>query len=157
MDNVIAYDDKEKRLAVRTQIEDFEQKMKDFVGDDRGIMDEVNAKGLKEYLVNGAYIRMLDIPAGVTIVSKLWNRERLWIIISGEIVINSEQGKQHIVAPHVEMAPFGSKVAIYAVKDTKWAAITGVDSDDLEKVEEEIEAKSYSDITYPWDLLEDKK
>ena len=118
--------------------------------------DEINKNGLQEYLIGGAYTRILDIPAGVTMVSKLWNRERLWIIISGEVRVITEQGEKHITAPYIGQAPFGSKVALYAVTDTKWAAITGAQSEDLTEIEDEIEAGDYSDLSYPWELLEDK-
>ena len=70
--------------------------------------------------------------------------------------IRTELGEQHIVAPYIGPAPFGSKVALIAIQDTKWAAITGADTSDINEIEGEIEAKSYSDLSYPWDLLEDK-
>lgn len=153
---VIAFDDKDGRLMMRRSIDSYEDALREHVGSDRGEMDEINDNGLSEYLVGGAYTRVLDIPAGVTIVSKLWNKERLWIIITGEVMIKTEQGDQHIIAPYIGPAPYGSKVALYAVQDTKWAAITGVKTDKLEDVEEEVEAKDYSEFSYPWELLEDK-
>ena len=66
----IALNDKEGRLVMRSSIEEYEAAMKEEAGDDRGIADEINAEGLTQYLIGGAYTRILDIPAGTTIVSK---------------------------------------------------------------------------------------
>lgn len=152
----VSVNDKEGRLAIRASIEEYEASMRQAAGSERGEMDEINDNGLTEFLVGGAYIRVLDIPAGVTIVSNLWLKERLWIIISGEVMFTTEFGQQHIIAPYIGKAPFGSKVALYAVTDTKWAAITGANTDNIEEMEDEIMAKDYSEFVYPWDLLEDK-
>jgi len=153
---IVALNDKEGRLAIRADIAMYEQEMKHHTGSERGNMDEINEKGLSEYITGGAYTRVLDIPAGQTIVSKLWNRERLWIIISGEVLIKTEQGDLHIVAPHIMQPPFGSKAAIFAVTDVKWAAVTGIKTEDTSEAEAEVEVEEYTDLTYPWDLLENK-
>ena len=156
-ERVIAPNDKESRLAVRADIESYADNLKAYAGSERGEMDEINEKGLSEYIIGGAYTRILDVPAGVTIVSELWKSERLWIIISGEVLIKTEQGDKHIVAPYIAEAPYGSKVALYAITDTKWAAITGVKTEELEEIKEEVIAKDYSEFVYDWELLEDKK
>ena len=58
-------------------------------------------------------------------------------------------------APYIGEAPFGSKIALYAETEVLWAAITGSDeASSLDEVEELIVANDYSEITYPWDLLE---
>ena len=152
----IALDDKEGRLAMRVDIDAYEDALKVKFGSEHGEMDEINKNGLSEYLIGGAYTRVLDIPAGITMVSKLWNKERLWIIISGEVKIKTEQGDLHIFAPHIMQPPLGSKVAVYAVEDTKWAAITGSKSEKITELEAEVIVEDYSDISYPWELLEDK-
>ena len=155
MNQVIAIDDKEGRLAMRASIEQFEAAMVEHVGSDHGERDEINDSGLEEYLVGGAYTRMLTIPAGVTIVSELWNRERLWIILSGTVHVRMETGDETIVGPHVRVAPFGTKVVLYAETEVVWAAITGVtETDDAAEAEEIVKAPSYAALTYPWDLLE---
>lgn len=158
MDNdIIAVDDKEGRLAVRNEIDNYEVALQEHLGSKHGDMDKINEEGLTEYIIGGAYTRILDIPAGVTIVSNLWKRERLWIIISGEVKFKTELGTEHVVGPYIAHAPFGSKVALIAITDVKWAAITGVETEDLEEIEEELKADDYTSLTYSWDLLEDKR
>jgi hypothetical protein len=153
----IAVDDKEGRLAQRAIIEQFKTSMESEYG--RGDMDDIDEKGLTEHFVNGAYIRQLMIPKDTTMVSELWDRERFWIISEGEVEVLTELGKQRIKAPYYGMAPFGSRVALYALEDTMWFAITGVESTEGGKtVKKEIVAEDYDELPYPWDKqLENKK
>lgn len=152
----IAVDDKEGRLALRADIEQYKQAMQEEYGE-RGEMDEINDKGLTEHFVEGAYIRQLLIPKGSTMVSELWNKDRFWIISEGEVEVLTELGKQRIKAPYYGMAPFGSKVALLAIEDTMWFAITGAEADNSSDVEEEIIVKDYKELPYPWDKqLENK-
>jgi hypothetical protein len=132
-----------ERLKNREYIEIYEFALKTLMGSDTGEMAEMNKNGLSEYIVGGAYIRVLDIPKDTTIVSKLWKKDRLWIIISGEVIIKSENGTERITAPYIGKAPFGSKIALYTVEDTKWAAITGTESKTIEQVEEELTMNNY--------------
>ena len=140
---------------MRSSIESLEQALKDLEGSERGDMDEVNKNGLTEHLIGGAYTRVLKIPAGHTIISKLWKKRRLWIIISGTVRITSEAGNQVIEAPYICEAPYGSKIALYAETEVLWAAITGAsEASSINEVEDLIVAKDHSEITYPWDKLE---
>jgi hydroxyethylthiazole kinase-like sugar kinase family protein len=155
--NIVAEDDKEGRLAHRSLIENYKTELQKAVGSERGEMDEINANGLTERLFDGVYARELVIQQGVTIVSELWNRERLWIIMTGKVQIISEMGKQVITAPYVGMAPFGSRIALYAIEETRWMAISNAsDCETLADAEEKVKAKDYSDFVYPWDLIENK-
>ena len=156
MNQVVAIDDKDGRLAMRASIEQYQSALQEVVGE-RGDMDEVNDKGLQEFLVGGAYTRVLKIPAGHTIVSALWKKERLWIIVHGTVHVRTETGDETITGPDIRVAPFGSKVVIYAETDVLWAAITGVtETEDIDAIEQYAIAEGYESLAYPWDKLEDK-
>lgn len=152
--NPVAVNDKEGRLAARGLIETYQEKLKEYVGSEHGIRDELNDNGLTEYFVGGAYIRSLFVPAGVTIVSELWKKDRLWVIVAGEVTLTTELGTRRIKAPFIETAPYGSKVAFITHTPVLWMAITGAESTNSKDIEEEIVAKNYSEFTYPWDKLE---
>lgn len=152
--NPTSISDKVGRLASRFMIDSYEKRLKEIAGSETGEVDEINANGLTEYFVGGSYVRSLLIPKGFTLVSKLWTKERLWVIVSGEVSFRTELGTRRIKAPFIEVAPFGSKVALYAHEDTLWLAITGADSTNSEDVEKEMVAKDYTELTYPWDRLE---
>lgn len=149
--DLVAFDDREGRLAQRGIIDGYEDALKEFLGSERGEMDEINDKGLKQHLVHGAYIRELFIEAGVTIVSKLWNRDRFWIITEGDVTVTTELGRQRIVAPYHGLAPFGTKVALYTHAPTRWFAITGVQATSVDECEDEVTASDYAELTYPWE------
>lgn len=137
----------ESRLEIRECIEQYEATLRDLFGSERGEMDEIDGQGLSEYLTGGAYTRVLRIPADVTIVSRLWNRERLWIIVYGKVRILTENGNETIEAPYIGKAPYGSKVALYAETETLWAAITGCpETDDLSKVGDIVTVKDYTEV-----------
>lgn len=154
--NPVAVDDKDSRIAARVNIETYEAALKDLMGSDTGDMGDINDNGLKEHFVGGSYIRELSIPKDSTIVSKIWNKERMWIIASGEVTFTTEMGTKRVKAPYTEIVPLGSKVALYTHEDTLWFAITGTDTMSSDKIEEEVIAKDYSDVIYPWDELEYK-
>lgn len=155
--NPVSATDKESRLIARNKIDNYEAAMKNFVGSDSGEMDEINENGLKEYFAGGSYVRELFIPKGVSIVSQIWNKERMWIIASGEVTFTTEMGTKRVKAPYTEVVPHGSKVALYTHEDTLWFAVTGADSTNSDDIEKEVIAKNYSDCVYPWDRLGEKK
>jgi len=147
--------DKQSRLAMRASIEQFEAAIQEEVGSERGIADDLNAEGLEEYLVGGAYTRIITMPAGVAFVSELWNRDRLWILLKGTLHVRTETGDKTLVGPCVEKALFGSKVIGYSETEAQWAAITGcTETEDLKEVEKFVVAKGYEELVYPWDNLE---
>ncbi len=143
--NDVDINDEEGRLKNRATIENYEQELKKAIGSETGIRDEINDNGLKEHFIGGAYIRELFIPEGITIVSKLWNKERFWII-NGDVTYMTETGTKRVQGLHTEVPPFGSKVALYAHEDTLWFAITGSKSKNSEEVEKELLAKDYNEL-----------
>ena len=139
-------DDKHNRLKVRNDIETF-QSACDSVGG-REQMEKINDSGLKEYYVNGAYIRELFIPKDTAMVTQLWKKDRFWIIPFGDVTIVSETYRKRVQGPYTEMVEPGSKIALYTHEDTLWFAISGASS--IDSAEEELIAKSYKEITYSW-------
>ena len=154
MSDIIAFDDKDGRLVAREKIEGFVIAMQEVLGSKTGDMEKLNDNGLKEYFVGGAYIRELLIPAGITVVSQLWKKDRFWIITEGDVTFSTELGKKRILAPYFQIAPYGTKVALHAHTDTRWFAITGAKATNSKDIETEVIAKDYTECTYPWDQLE---
>ena len=71
--------------------------------------------------------------------------------------ILSEMGRKEITAPYVGIAPFGTRIALYAHEETRWMAVCNAnDCEDLKDTENKIKVADYSGFTYPWDLLKDK-
>ena len=155
--NPTAPEDKEGRLKSRATIESFERAMQEAVGSQHGDRDAINENGLREHFVGGAYIRELFIPANTAIVSRLWNKDRFWIIATGDVSIMTETGTKRVRGPYTEIPVLGSKTALFTHEDTLWFAITGADANSSEEAEAELLAESYSELKYPWDLIEGEK
>lgn len=153
----IGMGDKVERLKARADIEKFKNQLQDLAGSERGDADAINENGLTEYITGGAYTRVLRVAKDTAMVSELWKKQRLWIILEGRVVVTTEEGKIEIAAPYIGVAPFGTRASVYTVEDTLWAAITGVNSEDTETAHDELIAKDYNEITYEWDLLEENK
>lgn len=148
--------DKKSRLIIRDKIDALEKKMQEHFGSETGEMEEINNNGLKEHLIEGTYIRELFIPKGIAIVSRIWKKERFWIIATGEVTFTTEMGTQRVKAPFTKKVPPGSKVALYTHEDTLWFAIAGTTVTDLNDIEGDVLAEKYEDCVYPWDLIEEK-
>lgn len=146
----VAFDDKAGRIANRSLIEEYKDAMVEAAGG-RGDLDAINEDGLKEHFVGGAYIRQLFIPKGTTMVSELWNKDRFWIILEGEVEVLSELGKHRLKAPYYGLAPFGSRIALLTLEDTMWFAITGAKAENSEDIEKEVIVKDYKELSYPWE------
>lgn len=156
--NPATVDDKELRLAARGKIENYERAVEKLVEDgSEELGEKVNAEGLKEYFADGSYIRELLIPAGITVVSQIWKKERMWIIASGEVSFTTELGTRRVKAPYTEVVPAGIKVALYTHEDTLWFAITGSGDATKETIKEEVIANDYNECVFPWDSLEECK
>lgn len=151
--NEISPDDKEGRLLAREKIERFQKGFQSAIGSETGDMAEINDNGLNELFAGGSYIRRLLIPKDTAMVSRIWKKERSWLIVKGEVTFTTEMGTQRVKAPYEAVIPAGSKVVLYTHEETLWYAVTGVD--DPEKYENEVVTDDYSDCVYPWDKLED--
>ena len=152
-------DNKEVRLANRSMIEQFEEAIKTHLHESDEAAEEArkdhNEKYMIEHRIDDTYIRELFIPANKVVVSKLWDRERLWIIAKGKLTLKLETGDLEVEGPFVYQPPFGSKVAAYTHTDTLWFAIAGDVTSEFP--EDEVTVKDYQELSYPWDKLEYKE
>jgi len=155
--NIVVSDKKAERLEIRSQIEEFKTALQDITGSERGDADAINEAGLSEYITGGAYTRVLKVAKDTALVSELWKKQRLWIIVKGRVIVTTEEGQVELVAPYIGVAPFGTKASILTVEDTVWIAVTGVESETEKEIKEELIATDYSDISYEWDLIEENK
>ena len=149
--NEVAVDDKEKRLAARSNIDSFEVALQALAGSETGNQEEINSDGLSENFCDGMYSRSLNIPKDTAMVSKIWKRDRLWHIVSGEVTFTTEMGTQHIKAPFFKVVPAGSKVALYTHEDTLWYATVATNKTNSKDVEEELITLDRSEVIDPWD------
>lgn len=107
---------------------------------------EINEGKLEHFFGTGVYGRKLFIPKGNLIVSKIHRGKTLNVIIEGVISVISEHGYHTYIAPHIFVSDPYTKRVVIALEDTIWLTAHGTHQTDLEKVEEELIAKDFSEL-----------
>ena len=92
------------------------------------------------------YGRELFIPAGTLLVGKIHKHQTLNILLEGDISLLTEEGTKRVQAPFTVVSKPGIKRVGYAHTDCKWLTVHGTEETDLEKIEEEVIAKDYSEV-----------
>ena len=94
----------------------------------------------------GVYAREMTIYAGTVLTGKIHKTEHLNIISKGKIVVVSPEGRKIIEAPHTMVSKPGIKRVGYALEDTVWTTIHVTDETDLEKIEDQVIAKTFEGV-----------
>ena len=95
----------------------------------------------------GKYIRSIFLPAGTVITGKIHKHEHPHILWSGHVHVLTEQGgMEEIHGCFRGISPVGVKRAIYVHEDTIWSVVHETDLTDLEEIEKQVIAKSYSEL-----------
>jgi hypothetical protein len=95
------------------------------------------------------YAREMFLPKGTLIIGKIHKHQHLNFIMQGKVSVSTEFGKKEITAPAIFVSEVGLKRAVYAEEDTIWVTVHMTKHDKEEKlanVEEEVIAKSYSEL-----------
>lgn len=101
---------------------------------------------VRNYFSKGVYARELSIPKGTILTGKIHKYTNLNIMVKGELSVLVGDKIEHIVAPFIVVSPPGTKRIAYAHEDTVWITVHGTDETDLEKIESQFTADSYSDF-----------
>lgn len=101
---------------------------------------------VEHHFSKGVYAREIKIPAGSLIIGKIHKFENLNILSSGEILIASIEGIEHVIAPYTKVSNAGTKRMLYAITDCVWTTIHGTDLTDVDAIENVFIAKDYSEI-----------
>lgn len=100
---------------------------------------------LQHFFAQGVYARQGVIKKGTLLIGAIKKISHINIITSGDISIFTEQGEQRITGPATMVSAPGTKRVGYAHEDTVWTTIIGTDQTEVEKVEEQVLAKTYDD------------
>lgn len=101
---------------------------------------------LTNYFSEGLYAREIFIPKGTLLVGKIHKFKNLSIILKGKLTFFSIDGGKTVEAPHTFVANPGVKRVIYAHEDSIWMNVHATLETDLEKIENEVIAKDYSEV-----------
>jgi quercetin dioxygenase-like cupin family protein len=86
----------------------------------------------------GMYCRQVWRPAGCVIVGKVHKKEHFYVVVSGTIIVTTDDGVQTLTAPALLCSKPGTKRAVYAETDALCMTIHRVDSTTVEDVESEL-------------------
>lgn len=101
---------------------------------------------LQHTFCKGMYLREITIPAGMAITGKIHFHEHPVFLMEGEILVATEEGVVHLMAPQYFISPPGVKRAAITLADTVWVTVHQNldDNKDLKKIEEKVIAKDYT-------------
>lgn len=101
----------------------------------------------------GIYVRVLHMPAGSVIVSKIHRTEHFALALSGTAIVRVGEHIERVVGPRLMKTLPGTQRALYIETDAVWltmhpleTADTVADESDLPAIEERIIAKSHDDL-----------
>lgn len=139
------------KATVRKGILDFEKKLDDFPSSVKGKeLDELCP--LKHTFVDGAYVREIFMPKGTLLTSKIHKICHSYFVMKGDCSVLTDEGVIRIKAPYHGITQPGTKRILYMHEDTIWITVHITKHKDLEKIEEEIIAKSFDELPTPEEI-----
>ena len=115
-------------------------------GDGKTILHSDNFP-LKHTFADGIYIRQMDMKTGSAVIGAIHNHLHAWFLLTGRLVVATEDLIEEYVAPCYVLATPGSKRVIYAVEDSIFINIHKNPNNikDINKLELEIVSKTFKD------------
>ena len=101
---------------------------------------------LNHFFGDGIYIREMKAPKGQLNVSKLHKTNHPFFILTGDVLIATENGPIRRIGPVWGMTKAGTKRVVYFNEDTTWITVHATEETDLEKIEDEVIAKTYDEL-----------
>lgn len=88
------------------------------------------------------YARTILIPAGVSLVGAVHNKDHI-NIMCGDITVTTDDGMKRLTGFHVFATKAGMKRVGYAHADTTWSSIMHTKETEIDKIEEDITPDSH--------------
>jgi hypothetical protein len=93
----------------------------------------------------GMYVRVLHMPAGSVIVSKIHKTEHFCLAVNGRALVRVGEGIEEVVGPKLMRTLPGTQRALCILEDATWITFHPTEETNLEAIEEQIIAKSHDD------------
>jgi hypothetical protein len=142
MDIKTVDDIQQGKLAILSVMDKFEQALSQMP--DAKFGDDVAP--LVHRFTPGLYIRQISMPKGMVLTSKIHKTEHPFFVLTGDVSVVDPEGVVRITAPYVGITKPGTKRALYMHEDTIWITVHRTDETDLEKIEDQVIAKSFDEI-----------
>jgi quercetin dioxygenase-like cupin family protein len=133
-----------QKLEYREQIQNFEDMLSQ---QPEATFGNSPLAPLVHMFAPGIYVRQITLPKDSICVGKIHKYEHPNFLMSGKVKVVTEDGGYEILeAPMVMISPAGTKRAVHALEDTVWVTVHATNETDLEKIEDEVIAKSYEEL-----------
>ena len=123
------------------------------------IADGVNVEGdgetvlhsnnfpLKHTFADGVYIRQMDMKEGSAVIGHIHNHEHVWFLLSGHLMVATEESIEEFISPCYVVSKPGSKRVIYAMEDSIFINVHKNPSNtkNIDKLEKEIVSLNYKE------------
>ena len=142
------------RIATKNDIVKFEKYLlglKDTVpniyGDGKKLVRDCPGALISHEFVDGVYIRQMDMKTGCMVISAVHKHHHCWFLLTGNITVTTEQGKQDFIAPCRVISPTGIKIIIYANEPSLFINVHKNPSNtrDIDEVENNVWAMNYEE------------
>ena len=108
--------------------------------------DFPNSFSLEHSFAKGLYIRKITVPAGVVTITEIHKYSHAVFLMKGKMSILEEDGIRTIEAPCNFITKAGTKRLIYHHNEVVIVTVHATEETDIEKIEEEIIAKSFDEL-----------
>lgn len=95
--------------------------------------------------LEGVYLRTVYMKSGDVVIGKIHKQEHVAIISKGHATVLTEHGVLEIKAPFIFKSPPGARRALIIHEDMVWTTIHRSEHTDLDKLEEQLIAKDFTD------------
>jgi len=97
---------------------------------------------------DGIYVRQITIPTGTVLVGKIHKHKHPNFLLKGEVEVATEfGGVERLKAPQSIISKAGTKRTVHVIQEAVWVTVheNPTNTQDLEKLEDYIIAKSYEE------------
>lgn len=101
----------------------------------------------------GLYAREMTIPKGTVIIGKIHKHSHVNTISQGRCSVETEFGQHEIIAPYTFVSEIGTKRIVVALEEVIWTTYHPSNETDLVKLENEIIAKDYLELSMSSTIL----
>jgi hypothetical protein len=140
------------RRKIRGKILKMEEEMRKLPGAMIG-----DCMPLRHTFGDGIYVREMFAPKGYLIVTKIHKLAHPFFVLKGDVSVMTEAGPVRVRAPYHGMTPAGTKRVCYTHEDTIWITVHPTKERDIDKIEEEVIAKSYEELGIEVDEVKEDK
>ena len=98
--------------------------------------------------IEGLYRREITFPKGTLATGKIHPKDHMDVMLSGEMMVATEDGFKHLKAPCTLISRAGNKKAGYALTDVVWTTYHPTQATTVEEVEKELFIDDFDEIEH---------